>query len=50
MIKHGDELVVPFEGMFVRGEGEKRGDLRVKFGVEMPDVSWASRTEEGVSD
>ncbi|BEI93480.1 uncharacterized protein CcaverHIS019_0511080 [Cutaneotrichosporon cavernicola] len=42
IIQHGDELVIRGEGMPVRGRATK-GDLYVKFKVEMPGVSWASR-------
>lgn len=46
IIQHGDELVIRGEGMPVRGRSTK-GDLYVKFKVEMPGVSWASRQGEG---
>lgn len=48
IIQHKQELVVRGEGMPIRGTG-KRGDLYIKFDVEMPGVSWASRAgEDGV--
>lgn len=46
VIQHGDELVIRGEGMPVRGRSSK-GDLYVKFNVEMPGVSWASRQGDG---
>lgn len=46
IIQHGDELVIRGEGMPVRGRGTK-GDLYVKFKVEMPGVSWAARQGDG---
>ncbi|KAL1405948.1 hypothetical protein Q8F55_007630 [Vanrija albida] len=48
VIQHKQELVVRGEGMPIRGTG-KRGDLYIRFDVEMPGVSWASRAgEDGV--
>lgn len=44
VITHGEEYRIPGEGMPVRGRGSK-GDLYVKFLVEMPSVSWASRQD-----
>jgi DnaJ family protein A protein 2 len=48
IIKHGDELLVKGEGMPMRGR-TARGDLRVRFEVEMPGLSWAARTDPNVS-
>lgn len=58
VVRHGDELYVAGEGMPKRDTGGggwfgmgkdknkgERGNLRVKFGVEMPDASWALRAE-----
>ena len=44
MIRHGEELVIRGEGMPIRRKGGK-GDLYVKFEVEMPGESWASRQD-----
>ena len=44
VIRHGEELVIRGEGMPIRGSGRK-GDLYVKFEVEMPGESWASRQD-----
>ena len=44
MIRHGEELVIRGEGMPIRSVGRK-GDLYVKFEVEMPGESWASRQD-----
>lgn len=51
VIRHDEELVIRSEGMPIRGTGRK-GDLYVKFAVEMPGESWASRQDvvDGVSD
>jgi DnaJ family protein A protein 2 len=51
VIRHGDELVVRGEGMPIRGTDNEKGDLWVKFDVEMPGESWAARQDvkEGVS-
>ncbi|KAL7421755.1 hypothetical protein Q5752_003526 [Cryptotrichosporon argae] len=43
VIRHGDEWVVRGEGMPDRAGG--RGDLYVRFEVEMPGASWASRQD-----
>jgi DnaJ-class molecular chaperone len=50
VIRHDEELIVRGEGMPIRGTGRK-GDLYVKFAVEMPGESWASRQDvvHGVS-
>lgn len=42
IIRHGDEYIIRGEGMPIKGT-DRKGDLRVKFGVEMPSTSWASR-------
>lgn len=44
MIRHGEELMIRGEGMPIRGSSRK-GDLYVKFEVEMPGESWASRQD-----
>lgn len=44
VIRHDEELVIRGEGMPIRGTGRK-GDLYVKFAVEMPGESWASRQD-----
>jgi DnaJ-class molecular chaperone len=44
VIRHDEELVIRGEGMPIRGAG-KRGDLYVRFEVEMPGESWASRQD-----
>lgn len=44
VIQHGEEYRIPGEGMPVRGRSVK-GDLFVKFSVEMPTVSWAARQD-----
>lgn len=51
VIRHGDELVIRSEGMPIRGVREAKGDLWIKFEVEMPGESWASRQDviQGVS-
>jgi DnaJ-class molecular chaperone len=51
VIRHDEELIIRGEGMPIRGTGRK-GDLYVKFAVEMPGESWASRQDvvNGVSD
>lgn len=51
VIRHDEELVIRGEGMPIRGMGRK-GDLYVKFSVEMPGESWASRQDvvDGVGD
>lgn len=43
VIKHGDELRIRGEGMPIRGGG--KGDIVVKFEVQMPGASWASRQD-----
>ncbi len=48
VIKHGEELAIRGEGMPIRGRGGK-GDLFIKFEVEMPNESWASRSQSIVS-
>ena len=48
VIQPGAEWVIRGEGMPKRGREEK-GDLWVKFEVEMPGVSWAARAESKVS-
>jgi len=50
VIRHDEELIIRGEGMPIRGTGRK-GDLYVKFSVEMPGESWASRQDvvDGVS-
>ena len=45
VIQHGDEYLIMEQGMPVRGS-LRRGNLRVKFEVEMPGASWASRQTE----
>lgn len=47
VIQHMDELVVRGEGMPVVGRPESKGDLYIRFKVEMPGVSWASRQGDG---
>lgn len=47
MIRHGEELCIRGEGMPIIGGG--RGDLRVRFEVEMPGASWAARLDGEVS-
>lgn len=52
VIRHGEEWVIREEGMPVRGSKDgKKGDLWIKFEVEMPGESWATRQviQEGVS-
>lgn len=44
VIQHGDEYRIIGEGMPLRGRGV-RGNLYVKFAVEMPSVSWAARQD-----
>jgi DnaJ family protein A protein 2 len=46
IIQHGDELAIRGEGMPIRG-GPTKGDLYIKFKVEMPGVSWAARQGDG---
>lgn len=46
IIQHGDEMIIRGEGMPVRDRPYK-GDLYIKFKVEMPGVSWASRQGDG---
>jgi DnaJ family protein A protein 2 len=48
IIRHGDELLIKGEGMPIRGS-TSRGGLRISFEVEMPGLSWASRTDPEVS-
>ena len=43
VIKHGDEARIRGEGMPIRGGG--KGDLVIKFEVQMPGPSWASRQD-----
>ena len=50
VIVPGAEFIVKGEGMPKRGKAKgDRGDLYIKFEVEMPSVSWASRTDPQVS-
>lgn len=44
VIRHGEELAIRGEGMPIRGKGRK-GDLYIRFEVEMPGESWASRQD-----
>ena len=51
--KRGERVIAPNEEMIIRGEGMPRrgrsvgdkGDLWVKFEVEMPGASWAARAD-----
>jgi DnaJ family protein A protein 2 len=47
VIQHGEELCIRGEGLPIIGGG--RGDLRVRFEVEMPGASWAARVDGEVS-
>jgi DnaJ family protein A protein 2 len=46
IIQHKDVWVVRGEGMPHRGRGTK-GDLYLRFDVQMPSTSWASRAGDG---
>lgn len=54
--KRGERVISPNEELVVRGEGlprrgakGSRGDLIIRFEVEMPGVSWAARATSSVS-
>ena len=49
VIEYGQELLVKGEGLPRRNAGGRKGDLVVKFEVEMPGVGWASRLATEVS-
>ena len=49
IIQPGGEWVIRGEGMPKIGKNGEKGDLWVRFEVEMPGVSWASRLDPVVS-
>lgn len=50
VIRHGEELCIRGEGMpRLDRDGGGKGDLRVRFEVEMPGASWAARLDAQVS-
>jgi DnaJ family protein A protein 2 len=50
VIRHGEELCIRGEGMpRLDRDGGGKGDLRVRFEVEMPGASWAARSDTQVS-
>jgi DnaJ family protein A protein 2 len=49
VIRHGEELCIRGEGMpRLDRDGGGKGDLRVRFEVEMPGASWAARLDTQV--
>lgn len=50
VLQHDDVLMIRGEGMPAGRDGRYRGDLYVKFEIEMPPVAWAAGLESDVSD
>ena len=49
VIGFNEELIIRNEGLPRRGRGPEKGDLYVRFEIEMPGASWAARADPEVS-